>query len=87
MLNKVKNKVSATARSKLRYSMILATIEKDKLHFDYQEHEKFAYWCLNLIMRSESLYHAKVYMDNQNNNLQSVKDIHDKFKEDDQSVK
>ena len=61
---KTKNKVSATSKKKVKDLMKKSIIIGDKLHYYYQEQEQFPYWALNLTMRSESVYSAKVYMDN-----------------------
>ena len=51
-------------RKTLRRLMTKAQIINGKLHFPFQEDDKFQYWCQNMIMRAETLYNASVYIKN-----------------------
>ena len=47
---------TANARKALKMLMKRAQIIDGELRFPFQENDRFMYWCLNKIMRSEALY-------------------------------
>ena len=62
------------ARKALKMLMKRAQIIDGELRFPFQEDDKFMYWCLNKIMRSEALYNATLYI-NKQLGLKSVDDL------------